>query len=421
MPSTLDSRLRGSLRGQVVREFFANSAHFPLANIFLEFLLEGSHYLSAPDFYAILSASLAQAYVLARADSAGRPRPFLGNLIGPAIYSSTEVLIDGLVFFSGPQHLAYWGFSISIEVLQQLRRVAPRAAEGLLLAEHVVRTCILFVMYWIFEGLTKPEYGPLSGFLADPSHVYVAIVIPTLGFVIGLANVGAARYLAVLQATAADLKIYSEWFLGAELLSRAIAQPTTLALQRRNRSVLFMDIRGFTSWSEQHSPEAVVAMLNAYFEAAEEVWLTADAIKAKLTGDEVMAVFPNASAALHCALALREQVAPVLQPLGLRAGIGVHSGPLVEGLIGSKHLKGYDVLGDSVNTAKRICDVAAGDEVLISQATFDELEGVTDVGPERQVEVKGKAQALTVYPVLDDGAAREAKSLSGSSDAFVSH
>lgn len=121
-----------------------------------------------------------------------------------------------------------------------------------------------------------------------------------------------------------------------------------------------MDIRGFTRWAESKTPEQVITMLNAYFETAEEVWKKSDVIKVKHTGDEIMAIFPTAWRATPVALALREKIDGLLSRYGLAAGIGVHQGELVEGLIGSKDVKAYDVIGDTVNTGKRISDQLLG-------------------------------------------------------------
>jgi class 3 adenylate cyclase len=397
----IEARLGGTRAKHIAQEFFTNSAHFPLANIFLELLIEGlPDYLATPDPYVLVAASLAQAYFLGGWQHAGRPRPLLGNLIGPALYTVIEASIEGAEFFLRPHHLAYWGFSLAIGALQQQRLgLTGKAAEILILLENLARTSILLAMYWIFEALTDLRYGSVAGFLSDSSHVFVAVVIPLLGLIIGFANITATRYLGTLRETAAQLRRYSEWLLGRDLLSRAVMDPASLSLQRQVRTVLFMDIRGFTRWSEQQPPERVVAMLNAYYETAERVWSDSPAIKVKLSADEVMAVFPAAEAAARAALALQREIGAFLEPHGLAAGIGLNSGPLVEGMLGSRDIKGYDVLGDTVNTAKRLCDIAAGGEILFSRPTYDGLGGRAVVGQGRQVTVKGKSDPLVVYPL----------------------
>jgi len=85
--SPIESRLSATPRTRFLLELFGNSAQFPIANILLEMLLGGPlAYLLEPDLYTILLAALAQAYWLSRWENSARPRRFLGNLIGPALY-----------------------------------------------------------------------------------------------------------------------------------------------------------------------------------------------------------------------------------------------------------------------------------------------------------------------------------------------
>jgi class 3 adenylate cyclase len=160
--------------------------------------------------------------------------------------------------------------------------------------------------------------------------------------------------------------------------------------------MLFMDIRGFTAWSEGQEPEQVVALMNGYYEAAEPVWRQYHAIKVKFTADEILLVFAAAAEAVAAARVLLAAVAPLLQGHGLSAGLGVHCGPVVEGIMGSSDRKGYDLLGDSVNTAKRLCDNALGGEILLSQAVVDQLTHGAVSGERRSLLVKGKQQPLSV-------------------------
>jgi class 3 adenylate cyclase len=398
MQGSIERRLKGTERGHFVREFFTNSAYFPLTNIFLELLLNDPRdYLYEPDPYAILIAALCQAWFLSRGHYQGRPQPLLGNLVGPLIYTFAEVLLEGHNFAASPNHLAYWGFAFAIGTLQQLHfYLPPRYRSVLLVLENMVRTCILLVMYIILEFL-KDDYDSLAEFLQDPPHIFVTVAVPFIGLLIGFANSNAERYLAILRDTAEQLREYSEWLLGKELLAQAVHDPRRLSLSRHQRAILFMDIRGFTAWSEGREPEQVVAMMNAYYEAAEPVWRRYHAIKVKFTADEIMLVFADAGKAVAAASALTEAVAGVLGAERLSAGVGVHVGPVVEGVMGAADYKGYDLLGDSVNTAKRLCDHARGGEILLSEAVVQQLDKGIALGEARNLSVKGKQQALTVF------------------------
>jgi class 3 adenylate cyclase len=401
-PAPVETRLAGTARSRFLLEFFANSAHFPIANVILEMLLEGpAKYLRAPDLYTILLASLVQAYWLSRWETTPRPRRFLGNLIGPALYTVIEALIEGPGFFARPQHWAYWGFALVLGALQALRpRLAGAPAALAHILEGGVRTSILLATYAIFEMLSNPhQTTSLGAFFTDPSHQFVALVIPLLGLSVGLADLTAGRYLRLLRETSAQLKMYSEWLLGRDLLNQIVADPGALTLARRVRTVLFMDVRGFTRWSESRPPETVVALLNRYYLAAETALNRHGAIKFKYSADEVMAIFATAAAAVAAARDLRASAAGLLAPEQLGAGMGLHTGPLVEGLLGSAGVKFYDVIGDTVNTAKRLEGAAAGGEVLLSEAARAAHGGELACGPARQIAAKGKDAPLTVFPL----------------------
>lgn len=400
MNKSVESRLKGTQSSHFFQEFFTNSAYFPLANIILELLLNDPlDYLLEPDPYFILFAAVIQAWVISNWHYHDKARPLIGNFIGPLIYTLIEFTLEGGDFFASPNHVAYWFFSAGIGLAQQLRLMLPsRFASALILLENLLRTSILLVMYTILEFITD-DYASLVEFLASATHRFVVITIPLIGLIIGFAHINAERYLAMLQDTAKQLKKYSEWLLGRDLLAQAVSDPRVLSLRRQQRCMLFMDIRGFTAWSEQQDPEQVVALMNEYYEVAEPVWKAHNAIKVKFTADEIMLVFTDSATAMAAARKLREDSGRLLQEHGLSAGIGLHAGAVVEGMMGSGDYKGYDLLGDSVNTAKRLCDNASGGEILVSQQVMDEVGKGNLQAISRRMKVKGKSDALTVHAI----------------------
>jgi DNA-binding response OmpR family regulator len=131
-----------------------------------------------------------------------------------------------------------------------------------------------------------------------------------------------------------QLRRYTAWLFGKTLFSQAVAAPGNLRLHSQTRTVLFADIRGFTEWSERHSPEEVVELLNEYFESAEKLAAAATVIKTEHRGDEIMAVFAAPGEAVRLAVELVETVDARLRARGLSLGIGLHCGPVIEGLMG---------------------------------------------------------------------------------------
>jgi class 3 adenylate cyclase len=397
--SPIESRLAGTPASRFFQELFGNSLHFPIANILLEMLVEGpGAFIFSPDGYTILLAGLVQAFFLSRWQGWKR---LPGNLIGPALYSVIEVSLGGVSFFNSPNHILYWIVALIFGLMQAPRPYLKDFYLGFtVIFEDVCRASILMAMYYIFELKTNPvQTVSLAAFFSDPSHQFVTFVALLLGLNSGLESLTAQGYLSMLRETTSQLRTYSEWLLGRDLLGKIIANPGALQLRRLDRTIMFMDIRGFTRWSETRLPEEMVNMLNRYYQTAEATLNQHDVIKFKLSADEVMAIFSNVDDGLKASLDMRLQINQFLKRHGLGVGIGLHRGPMVEGLLGSKDVQFYDVIGDTVNTAKRIESSAGAGEVLVSEAVRLSLGTTFRAGPKRQVTVKGKEEPVIVYPL----------------------
>lgn len=183
--------------------------------------------------------------------------------------------------------------------------------------------------------------------------------------------------------------------------------------------VLFADIRNFTTFSERNLPYDVVHTLDRFFTAIAEPVLDHHGVIDKYLGDGLLAVFglagePKRAACKHAveaACSMVEavhQLAPSLESdfgLPFRVGIGVHFGPVIYGCVGHPQRRQKTVIGDTVNTVFRIEDATkrAGVEILVSQAVVDQLSDVLQLGTPLQVSLKGKAEALELYPTTGVG------------------
>lgn len=180
----------------------------------------------------------------------------------------------------------------------------------------------------------------------------------------------------------------------------------------RDTTILFTDIRGFTAMSEQQRPQEVVDMLNEYFERMVEIVFRHDGTLDKFVGDEIMALFgapvsrhDDAYRAVRTALEMlqelksfnRERVA--LGQVEVHVGVGINSGEVVAGYLGSSRALEYTVIGDTVNTGARLCSVAKGGEVLISKATYDRVKDFFHTEQLPATSVKGKKLPLEIYRV----------------------
>lgn len=378
--------------GQVVRDFFTHASHVPLALLILEWLQATQGYFLKPDPYVLMAAALVQSWFCGYWAATGRARPVLGNLIGPLAYSLMESALEGPAFLAQWHHLAYWVFSLLFAALQGWRAALPGLTAFFTVLENTVRAAVPLTMYALFEANSQGLAPMLDTFLDDEAHVYLSIVLLLLGVLLGFAELALRRSQARVAELMQRLKEYSSWSLGHDLLSRAIQDEAVLAMRRLDRAVLFMDIRGFTAWSEPQPPEVVVAMLNRYYGESETVLSGYRPIKIKYTADEIMAVFHQADAAVAAGRALARRMPELLAPLGLGVGIGVHHGPVVAGVVGGEASRAYDFIGDTVNTANRLCGAALAGEMLVSEAAAA-AAGVTGTDW-RSFPLKGKQAAL---------------------------
>ena len=180
--------------------------------------------------------------------------------------------------------------------------------------------------------------------------------------------------------------------------------------QTRDVSVLFSDIRGFTTLSESKSPEAVVGLLNSYFSRQVDVVFRHGGSLDKFIGDCIMALWgaplddvEHAQHAVACALEMADTLAAFRQELGADAtfdvGIGIHSGPAVVGLIGSDRRREYTAIGDTVNLASRIEGLTkdARRRILVSRETMLACREAFDFERAGSYKVKGRAQEVELY------------------------
>ncbi len=188
--------------------------------------------------------------------------------------------------------------------------------------------------------------------------------------------------------------------------------PNSLQLggKRVDITVLFADIRGFTTYSEKLQPEKLVSILNRYLAAMAEAVLEHGGTIDKFMGDAIMAWFnapvPQADHTLRAvktALAIRSSVENLYKELPpdsqLAFGVGIHYGDAVLGLIGTEKRLEYTAISDSVNTAKRIQENSAKNQILISKDAYERVKKQVTAKPHAEIVVKGKAQPLEVLEV----------------------
>lgn len=178
-------------------------------------------------------------------------------------------------------------------------------------------------------------------------------------------------------------------------------------------TVLYADIRGSTSLAEQTDPELLVGFINHYLGQMTEIILEYGGTLDKFVGDEVMALFgapfprkDHALCAIQVGLAMQkahQKVMDMWQDREVEAppiGIGIATGELIVGEMGSPQRTQYTVIGRAANLGARICSSAQGGQVLISQATYDLVQDQVKAKPISGMEYKGVAGLITVYHVI---------------------
>lgn len=217
-------------------------------------------------------------------------------------------------------------------------------------------------------------------------------------------------------------------FLSPAVVEHLMADDRELKLggEKRPVTILFCDIRSFTQLSEGLTPERLVEFLNEHFTAMTQIVFQYGGTLDKYNGDEVMALFGAPFASQNdSALAVRAALAMQAKNKVLNEGraqsgfspfeigIGINTGEVFTGYIGSPDRLDYSVIGDHVNVAARLCDVADPGQVLIGEQTYDAIKDIVEARSAGTPTLKGKSELVNVYEVTgikDSGAskAREA-------------
>ncbi len=183
--------------------------------------------------------------------------------------------------------------------------------------------------------------------------------------------------------------------------------------ESRVSTVLFVDIRGFTSLSEELNASMVLQMLNEFFEMMVEIVFHYEGTVDKFVGDMMMAIWGapvahpddpiravKAALDMQSALSGYNKIRGVMGKPPIHVGIGINTGELVAGYMGSTRTMSYSVIGDAVNTASRLCSAAKAGETLISEDTYQKVEGQFQFVELKPLHAKGKSKPLKVFSVV---------------------
>jgi adenylate cyclase len=216
-----------------------------------------------------------------------------------------------------------------------------------------------------------------------------------------------------IARTAAEIRKTFGRYLSDQVVASLLEHPEGLKIggERRKITILTSDLRGFTATSERLPPEEVVKILNIYLAAMTDVITVYQGTIDEFMGDGILVLFgaptlraDDAERAIACAIAMQQALVPVneqMKEMGwatLEMGIGIHTGEVVVGNIGSEKRTKYSVIGSHVNLTYRIESFTIGGQILISESTAHEAPNLVFRGV-KQVQAKGVKHSIKVYDV----------------------
>jgi len=333
-----------------------------------------------------------------------RVTPFSGNFPGVEIQAT---IMDNLLqdnFIHTPPFGLLFMLLILVVLAVLLGLTLPRlSAAWAFIFTLIVMEAYVIIDYLLFtrQGLQLQLFYPLG-----------LIVLIYLG-------VTMQRFLAEERERERIRKAF-ESYVAPTIVQEMLKHPEQLRLggERREITVLFTDIRGFTTMSENLNPEALVSLLHDFLNPMSNIIINQGGTIDKYMGDAIMALFgaplvQSDHPRLACRAAL--EMTASLEALNrtwaeqgrppLRVGVGVNTGPVAVGNMGSDRLFDYTAIGDNVNLASRLegLNKYYGTNILISETTAQALNNGFILRDVDLVRVKGKAQAARIYELVGEG------------------
>jgi len=350
-------------------------------------------------------------------------------LVDPAVFRDKIVIVgataSGLYDLKGvPFTQKMSGSEIHAQVIDSilsnrfLTPASPGVSAAIVLAAALVAALVTAVV------------GPWAGTIVAVVDAAVLIALVTFAFgrgtwapmveplaAVALATFGGVAYQYAIEGREKRrVKRLFSRYVSKDVYQQLLDNPEDVRLggNRRHMTVLFSDIRGFTAVSERGQPEAIVTQLNQYFSAMVPIVFAHKGTVDKFVGDMIMALYgapledpDHADHAVQTALAMTAELGRLngrwgtdgMPPIDI--GIGINTGDMVAGNLGSDSIMSYTVIGDNVNLGSRLESLTRNFQtrVIISDATRQALKQTYDLHPLGEVTVKGKSVPVQVYEV----------------------
>lgn len=291
---------------------------------------------------------------------------------------------------------------------------------------HAVIAALLVFIY-VFTARKMKMYPALlsviwliiadfgAGFILSRCGITITLIYPLIVAGVFAAAIFVEKYIAEIMRKKQILQSFEKYLAPQVIkqLSKDEEYDFTLGVEKREVCVLFVDIRGFTTMSEKLAPEEVSQILNEFLSEVTKCVFRHSGMLDKFIGDAAMAVFnapTDLDDYLFKAVCAAVDIKNCGEMLGKRLqerygnsvnfGIGLNCGEAVVGNIGCEIRMDYTAIGDTVNTAARLEAKAAGGEILISEALYEQLKDRIDARFKEEMTLKGKALPVKVYSVL---------------------
>ena len=290
------------------------------------------------------------------------------------------------------------------------------------------------ILFGLIIGLLIPSLRPISGmlwafliiavflvinyFVFISFNVWLNLVYPFLTMVVIYLGITIYHYFKE-ERERKKIRGAFQYYLTASVINEMLKDPAKLKLggDKKDLTVLFSDIRGFTTMSEKLTPEELVALLNEYLTAMTNQVFQNDGLLDKYMGDAIMAVFgapldqpDHARRACLTALAMMKELHRLQEKWkaegrpAFNIGIGINSGDMVVGNMGSEMRFDYTVMGDMVNLGSRLegTNKEYGTNIILSEFTYEKVKDIMCCRELDGVRVKGKIKPVKIYELLGE-------------------
>lgn len=345
------------------------------------------------------------------------PQQLAGKLVllGVTEAGVTDIRATPLGQYPGPlMHATFMANVLDGSTLRELSTVEMAGVLGLTLwlvcLALPIRASSLRIPYYLLLGVLLWGAGlwlyVRAGIWLESGYSMAAVGLAALGV--------EASLFAHARRHTAKLRTAFSSYLPPALVGRIVEDPDKLKLggEKKEITVLFSDIRGFTSMSEHVAPETLAEIMNDYFQPMTEVIFAQGGTLDKYIGDAIMALFnapldqpDHALAACRAAIAMQQAQLRINEKLAtrglppLRTGIGINSGPAIVGNLGSSIRFNYTAIGDVVNLASRFESATKklGVDIIIGEPIYLQVKDRLPCNPLGAVEIPGKDETQVVY------------------------